>query len=77
MWISKQQLCYLETKPLHRSQRIISRDDDGGIVEFDLIPNYELEHAILALGEHAKVLAPASLRDKIKERTRKSMNNYE
>ena len=77
LWISKQQLGYLETKPLHRSQRIVSRDDDGGIVEFDLIPNYELEQAILALGEHAKVLAPASLKDKIKERTRQSLNNYE
>lgn len=77
LWISKQQLNYIETKPLHRSQRIISKDEEGGIVHFDLIQNYELEQAILALGEHAKVLAPVSLKKKIEARIRESLKNYE
>lgn len=76
VWFSKQQLDYIETKPLHRSQRLISRDETGGILQFDLIPNYELEQAILAQGEYAKVLAPASLRAKIRQRLCDSLTNY-
>lgn len=77
LWISRQQLNYIVTKPLHRSQRLISSDDTGGVLQFDLIPNYELEQAILAYGEHAKVLAPESLKSKIKARIGQNLKNYE
>lgn len=76
LWISKQQLSYVETKPLHRSQRLLSTDDTGGVFQFDLIPNYELEQTILAFGEHAKVLAPASLRARIRQRLCDELKNY-
>ena len=76
IWVSKQQLNYIETKPLHCSQRLISTDEKGGIFEYDLIPNYELEQSILALGEHAQVVAPQSLRDKIMKRLGDNLSNY-
>ena len=77
LWVSQHQLGYIKTKPLHRSQRCIYEDEKGGILQFDLIPNYELEQAILAFGEHARVLEPTSLRDRIKQRIADSLNNYE
>ena len=77
IWISRQQLNYVETKPLHRSQRLIDDDEEGGIFQYDLIPNYELEQAILAFGEHAKVLAPESLKERMKVRIGKNYENYE
>lgn len=77
IWISRQQLNYVETKPLHRSQRLIDDDEEGGIFQYDLIPNYELEQAILAFGEHAKVLAPESLKERMKARIGKNYENYE
>lgn len=77
VWISRQQLSYIVTKPLHRSQRLVSSDDDGGILQFDLIPNYELEQAILAFGEHAKVLSPAWLKRKMKARIAENLKKYE
>ena len=77
IWISLQQLDYIETKPLHRSQCIIDKNDQGGVVEIEVIPNYELEQSIMALGEHAKVLAPDTLRERIKARIKASLKNYE
>ena len=77
LWISRQQIDYIETKPMHRSQRLISKDENGGVIEMDLIPNYELEQTVLALGEHAKVLEPTSLSERIQQRLNDSIKQYE
>lgn len=77
LWVDTQQLNYLKTKPLHRSQCIYYEDEKGGRVEYDVIPNFELEQAILSQGEHVKVLAPESLKERIAERVRKLHQNYE
>lgn len=76
LWFSKRQLAYVETKPLHRSQKIVSKDENGGIVHLFLIVNYELEQLLLSFGENVKVLFPTLLQDKIKERIEKSLQNY-
>lgn len=76
LWFTKRQLAYVETKPLHRSQKIVSKDEDGGIVHLFLIINYELEQLLLSFGENVKVLSPTLLQDKIKERIEKSLQNY-
>lgn len=71
IWVSPQQLNYIKTKPLHRSQRITYEDEGGGIVEYDLVPNFEFEQAVFSQGEHVKILAPDKLREKFRERVRK------
>ena len=76
LWFSKQQLPYVETKPLHRSQEIVFKDEEGGIVRLQLVVNYELEQLLLSFGEKVKVLSPASLKDKIMGRIQKSLQNY-
>ncbi len=77
LWVSPQQMNYLETKPLHGSQRLVSKDETGAVFEFDLIPNYELEQSVLAFGEHAKVLAPESFKALIRARIAKNLSNYD
>lgn len=67
---------YLETKPLHQSQVLQSQEEAGTVFRFFLYPNYELESAILALGERAEVLAPAALRDRIRERIAAMSKRY-
>jgi predicted DNA-binding transcriptional regulator YafY len=47
------------------------------VVQIEVIPNYELEDKILGMGEHAKVLAPESLKAKIKARIAENLKNYE
>jgi predicted DNA-binding transcriptional regulator YafY len=57
----KEQAPYIETKPLHWSQKT-KRIDDGSIeIRIKVILNYELEMRILSFGEKVKVIAPEAL----------------
>lgn len=75
--ISKNQLPYIVSKPLHGTQRMIEKLEDGAIIAINVILNYELEQTILSLGEHVKVLSPAILVDKIKKRISDAQKNYQ
>lgn len=59
---------YLQTKPLHKSQKIVEQTDEYVIFEIEVIPNFELESNLLAFGEHLEVLSPVDLRKKIRAR---------
>lgn len=77
IWISAKQWPYVRSKPFHNSQRVAERREDGSVViEIKVILNWELEHQILAQGEHMTVLHPESLRDKIKKRAELLLKNY-
>lgn len=70
--ISKGSWPYVATKPLHGTQKVIEHTAEGGaVVRIKVIPNYELEQTILYYGENIEVLAPADLRAKLKERTKR------
>jgi len=66
---------YIETKPLHQSQKQYPRED-GLLVKYKLIPNYELEQLILSFGEKVKVISPITLKNKIQERIAKASELY-
>jgi len=73
--VDKTQAPYIQTKPLHATQK--SRwDDDKLIVEIEVIPNYELETLLLSFGEKVIVLEPEFLVHKIRNRVTLSSNNY-
>ena len=67
---------YIETKPLHGSQKVVSRNGNGGIIQIEVIVNHELEQLIMSYGESMKVMIPYILESKIKERIKKSLENY-
>lgn len=57
---------YIETKPLHPSQRVDERAADGSVVfAYHLVHNVELENQLLSFGETVEVLFPLSLRKAI------------
>lgn len=68
---------YIETKPLHESQRKISSTGDEYVIGIKVCVNYELEQLLLSYGEGIQVISPTSLRDKIKARLSNALNNYE
>lgn len=76
LWVCKQQVPYIETKPLHGSQKVKERREDGTVFELDVVLNYELEQQILLQGEKMEVLAPASLREKIANRLNAALERY-
>ena len=58
---------YVETKPIHPSQKS-EWVGDKLRVTIEVIPNYELESLILSFGEKVKVEKPVNLAKLIKER---------
>lgn len=66
--IYHKQLKYLESLPLHHSQKIeMAADGEYGRVTYYLIPNYEFKIEILKMNAMAEVLEPKWLRQEIAE----------
>jgi len=69
---------YLESKPLHHSQKLKETTPDGNvIVSLFVIPNYELRQQLLSLGFKAKVLKPDKLREQMTYIAQKMNENYQ
>lgn len=58
---------YIESKPIHGSQKIISKTESDYYLEFNLQVNYELISMIISYMDAIEVIEPLSLREKIKE----------
>lgn len=56
---------YLRTLPFHHSQVETERNDEYSIFTFKLVPTFEFERELLALGCNVEVLEPQSLRERI------------
>ena len=73
---SKQLTPYVQTKPLHPTQRILELKD-GLVIELRVVPNYELESLILSFGDHVEVLNPTCLRETIEKKHNNAIKRYE
>lgn len=76
LWFSPGQAPYIDTKPLHGSQKMKLWDENGMIITIEVVPNFELEQLILHFGENCKVLEPVELKDKISSRLQRAGNHY-
>lgn len=71
---------YILTKPIHSSQRLISKNKEDGSMTFeipDIIINPELEKEFLSHGNGIKVLAPEFLALNLKKIYRKALQQYD
>ena len=76
-WVAPGQVPYIETKPLHKSQFVVQRNEDGSaIFQMEVILNYELEKDLLGFGEGIKVLSPRILVHNMSKRLRQAAENY-
>jgi predicted DNA-binding transcriptional regulator YafY len=67
---------YVKTLPIHPDQ-FIQRDDQKALeLVLNLVPNYELQQEILAMGDTVKVLEPASLAREIREKHERAVKLY-
>lgn len=67
---------YIITKPIHPSQKILKKENDGVIFSINVTWNFELEREILGFGEQIKVLSPKRLRNKLHHRIKRMMEMY-
>jgi len=75
--ICAKQIKYLESLPLHHSQKIeVEEGADYGLVTFSLIPNYEFEIEVLKMNSLVEVLEPTWFREKIVGIIREMIEKY-
>jgi predicted DNA-binding transcriptional regulator YafY len=67
---------YVITKPLHHTQKVISKSSDGIEITIEVILNYELEREILGFGECIIVLKPQRLRERIEKKLQQAAGKY-
>ncbi|KQS47806.1 transcriptional regulator [Flavobacterium sp. Leaf359] len=78
LWIDADNAPYVITKPFHHSQKIEEHREDGSIViSLMLKINYEFERLIMGFGEGIEVLAPESLRQRIRDKHKKALRKYD
>ncbi len=53
---------YIETLPLHHTQRLVEKNDEYGVYELRLRPTLDFFLILMGLGSYAEVLAPERLR---------------
>jgi len=68
---------YVDTKPVHHSQKCIEMTDDYGKFTVDVIPNIELQARLLSYGEAIEVLGPEGFREKVKRRLSGAVGRYD
>lgn len=77
-WAGREQVPYIETKPLHKSQFVVQRNEDGSAVfQIEVVLNYELEKDLLGFGEGIKVLSPRRLVSRLAKRLALAAQLYE
>lgn len=87
-WVSDFSKDYIATKPIHESQRNISKQEEIGLREkyprlqpgrfftIDCRENYELIRELTSFGQELVVVSPTYIRDKIKRRVKELHDIY-
>ena len=68
---------YIQTKPIHKSQTIVERLEDGRIIfEINVVINQELQRELFGYANGIQVLLPQHLVDFMKLKLERAANNY-
>jgi len=60
---------YVLTKPLHCSQKVMERHEDGSVtISIRVVWNLELERLLIGYAEHLEVISPRQLRQRIRNK---------
>lgn len=67
---------YLESLPIHPTQKVLSATKSKIRISLEVIPSYEFYECILGYGELVRVVSPKHLADQIKDRISKASQHY-
>ena len=76
MHVNREMAPYIQTKPLHPSQKFRKINDNLYEVEINVIPNLELNSLLLSFGKNLIVKEPLFLKQRLKEIIAKMSENY-
>ncbi|GAB5558194.1 MAG: WYL domain-containing protein [Schleiferiaceae bacterium] len=76
--VDAQNAPYVLTKPFHRSQKLLSENEDGSVtISFEVHLNFELDRMILGFGNSVKVLKPRDLKRRIGKKLARAAALYQ
>jgi predicted DNA-binding transcriptional regulator YafY len=67
---------YVLTKPLHHTQKLVTKSNNGIEITIEVILNYELEREIMGFGDSITVLKPQKLRERIEKKMEFAWRKY-
>jgi predicted DNA-binding transcriptional regulator YafY len=76
LFVSNEHAPYITTKPIHHSQEILEKKEEGIIINLKVQVNFELEREILGYAEGMMVLSPEMLRKRIHKKLKLGVYNY-
>jgi len=76
--MDKQNAPYVQTKPFHKSQKLIEIQKDGSMIfEIEVVINQELQREFFGYADTIKILSPQSLVDFMKWKFKLAKERYE
>ena len=76
--VDKRNAPYVQTKPFHKSQKLIETKEDGLMIfEIEVVINQELQREFLGFADAIKILSPQSLVDFMQRKFRLARELYE
>lgn len=73
---TKRRWPYIESKPLHGSQKKTGESDSHVTFSIEVVPNHELIARLLGFGSDLEVVSPESLRERMKDQLSKTIELY-
>ena len=73
---SNEQWKYINSKPLHGSQKVIEQKENTIVISLEVQINFELERLIFSFGSSVKVLKPKDLAETIMYRAKDVVQSY-
>ena len=67
---------YIQTLPLHHSQKVLNRTSEYADFEFYLCPTFDFRQELLSQGEEVEVMEPASFREEMKKVAKRIVERY-
>jgi predicted DNA-binding transcriptional regulator YafY len=67
---------YVQTKPIHGSQKVSARLEEHTVFQLELIPNYEFYQLMKSFGADMEVLSPPSVREKLARELQEAARQY-
>ena len=77
-WVNALNAPYVQTKPFHKSQKLIEEREDGSkIFEIQVVINQELQREFFGFADSIRVLSPQPLVDFMKNKLKFAVKRYE
>ena len=77
-WADAEQSNYIKTKPIHRSQKLITKNQEDGscIFKIEVVVNYEMYSVFMSYGPGIKIISPKFVAKNLEGKFKKAFQQY-